>query len=132
MRFSLVNPTVLSENSDYPTWGYPVWATASTANLTTQIGQDAVVRGAAASTGTLNGTIDSNQPLAINNKWPVLGFNFALGTVGPQATASIELVLGHVRTPAMSYQGQQLNGLWQSYWSTSDAMLAFFCQQPHS
>jgi Domain of unknown function (DUF5127)/Domain of unknown function (DUF4965)/Domain of unknown function (DUF1793)/Concanavalin A-like lectin/glucanases superfamily/Domain of unknown function (DUF4964) len=126
MSFSLVSPTTLSENRDYPTWGYPVWATATTSILTTQIGQDTVVRGAAASNGVLNNSIDSNMPRAINNAWPVLGFNFALGSVGTTPTAPVQLVLGHVRTPAVSYQGKQLNGLWTSYWSSSDQMLAFF------
>ena len=126
MTFSLVSPTILSENSDYATWGNPVWATATVNGLTTQIGQDIVVRANAAHNGALDNSIDGNAPRAINNNWPVLGFNFALGGVGSQATTPIQLVLGHVRTPAVSYLGQQLQSLWQTYWSSSDQMLAFF------
>ena len=126
MTFNLVSPTVLSEHNDYPTWGNPVWATASVNGLTTQIGQDTVVRSNAAHNGTLDNSIDSGMPRAISDRWPVAGFNFALGSVGTQASAPVQLVLGHVRTPAVSYLGQQLQPLWKNYWSNSDQMLAFF------
>jgi Domain of unknown function (DUF5127)/Domain of unknown function (DUF4965)/Domain of unknown function (DUF1793)/Ricin-type beta-trefoil lectin domain-like/Domain of unknown function (DUF4964) len=126
LTFNLVAPQVLAELSDYSTWGKPVWATVNATIVTSQIGADTVVRAQAAQHGVLTNAIDTAEPRAINNAWPVLGFNFALGSVGNSMTAPIVLALGHVRTPAVSYLGQQLNPLWQSYWSSADQMLAFF------
>jgi hypothetical protein len=126
LTFDLVAPQTLTEFYDYPTWGNPVWATANTEFVSSQIGADTVVRAQAAQRGVLTNAIDSAQPRAIGDNWPVLGFNFALGNVGGGATEPVVLVLGHVRTPAVTYLGQPLNALWQSYWSSADGMLAFF------
>lgn len=120
------SPTVLAETNDYPSWGQAVWSTASQSNLTYQSGSDVTVRSQFVSQGTLNNTMDSNMPRAINNNWPVFAFNFALGPLSGQLTGPIVLALGHVRQPAVSYQGSQIAPLWQSYWSNWQSMLAFF------
>ena len=64
-------PKVLGEANDYPMWGTAVWATASRPDLTTQAGEDSVVRAAAVSNGVLDGSMDTDQPRAINARPPV-------------------------------------------------------------
>ncbi len=120
------SPTVLAETNDYPSWGQAVWATNSQSNLTYQSGEDITLRSQFVSEGTLNNTMDSNMPRAINNAWPVFAFNFTLGTISGTPSAPIVLALGHVRQPAVSYQGGQIAPLWQAYWSSWQQMLAFF------
>lgn len=120
------SPGVLAETNDYPSWGQAVWSTSSQSNLTYQSGADIAVRSQFVSQGTLNNTMDTNMPRAINNNWPVFAFNFALGSIGSQPVSPIVLALGHVRQPAVSYQGGQVAPLWQSYWSSWQSMLAFF------
>ncbi len=116
------SPTVLAETNDYPSWGTAVWATNGP-GFSYQSGPDTTVRSLAVSQGSLNNTMDTNMPRAINNQWPVFGFNFNLGSVSGGATAPIVFVLGHVRQPAVSYQGNQIAPLWQSYWSNWQQML---------
>jgi len=118
------SPTVLGEAGDQASWGTVVWATDNVAGLTWQIGADTAVRGNA-TTGSLPNT---NDPAfrAINNRWPVFGFNRSLGTVGPAATAPIVFAVGHVRTPAISYLGASFNAWWSTYWASWQDMLAWF------
>jgi hypothetical protein len=118
-------PQVLAETNDYPSWGTVVWATNKQQGLTVQSGADQVVRSLAVTQGQLNNTEDSNMPRAINDHWPVFAFNFALGSIGSQPSAPIELALGHVRSPAVSYLGKNVQSLWKSYWSTWQNMLSF-------
>lgn len=119
-------PTVLAETNDYPSWGSAIWATNSAANVTYQSGADNSVRSQAITNGSLNNTNDTNQPRAINNNWPVFGFNADLGTLNGTPSTPLTFVLGHVRQPAVSYQGNQVAPLWQSYWSRWQDMLSFF------
>lgn len=116
------SPQVLAETNDYPSWGSAIWATNGS-GLTYQSGQDTVVRSLAVTQGSLNNTMDTTMPRAINDRWPVFGFNFALGTLGGAPAAPLVFVLGHARTPAVSYQGNQIAPLWQSYWSGWQQML---------
>lgn len=116
------SPTVLAETNDYPSWGSAIWATNGP-NYTYQSGADTVVRSLAVSQGSLNNSMDTNMPRAINNQWPVFAFNFSLGSLGGTPNAPLIFVLGHVRQPAVSYQGGQIAPLWQSYWSSWSAML---------
>jgi len=109
------SPQVLTEFSDYPSWGTVVWATNSQTGFTWQSGADATVRGQAISQGVLNDTVDSNQPRAINNNWPVFAFNFQFNGLTGQPTSPVVLALGHIRTPAVSYLGKNLPPLWSSY-----------------
>jgi hypothetical protein len=119
-------PATLAETNDYPSWGQAVWSTASQSNLSYQSGSDAAVRSQFVSQGTLNNSMDTNMPRAINNNWPVFGFTFAFGSITGQPTAPVTLVLGHVRQPSASYLGQAIAPLWQSYWSNWQQMLTFF------
>lgn len=120
------SPGVLAETNDYPSWGQAVWATSTQSNLSYQSGGDTTVRTQFVSQGSLTNSVDSNMPRAINNNWPVFAFSFALGTVTGVTSSPLVLALGHVRQPAVSYQGTQIPPLWQSYWSTWQQMLAFF------
>ena len=119
------SPQVLTEFSDYPSWGTVVWATNSQTGFTWQSGADATVRGQAISQGVLNDTADSNQPRAINNNWPVFAFNFQFNGLTGQPTSPVVLALGHIRTPAVSYLGKNLPPLWSSYWANWQNMLSF-------
>jgi hypothetical protein len=119
------DPQVLAENGDMATWGTVVWSTVQRSGLTWQIGQDQVVRQAAASTGKLAGTVDPDQPRAINDRWPVLAFNCDLGAV-TTATKPFTVSIGHVRNPALSYLGADLAPLWTSYWPAWTDMVAYF------
>lgn len=116
---------MLAEHNDQALWGSVVLAANTSAGLTWQIGQDTVVRGNAATSGNLPGTSDSNQPRAISDPWPVLGLNQNLGGAGASAQ-EFTVHIGHVRTPAVTYQGAQLNPWWTHYWSAWPAMLDWF------
>lgn len=121
------NPGVLAENNDQASWGSLVLAAPTMSGLTWQIGQDTVVRAASASGGVLAGTSDPAQPRAINDRWPVLGLNQNLGTVTSGNPSSVfQAVIGHVRTPAVSYLGSNLNPWWTHYWSSWTDMLDWF------
>jgi len=118
-------PSVLAEYGDQASWGTVVWATDNVKGLTWQAGQDVVVRANAAA-GTLPDTVDTNQPRAINDDWPVFGFLRDLGTVGAKPSAEVVVSIGHVREPAVSYLGTDLNPYWTKYWSTWPEMLTWF------
>jgi glutaminase A-like protein/uncharacterized protein DUF5127/ricin-type beta-trefoil lectin protein/uncharacterized protein DUF4964 len=121
------SPGVLQEFGDQASWGTLVLAAPAATGLTWQLGQDTVVRGASAGQGVLNNTSDTAQPRAINDRWPVLGLNQNLGTVNPgTSSAPFTVAIGHVRTPALSYLGAQLNPWWTHYWSAWPAMLDWF------
>lgn len=120
------SPTPLAETNDYPSWGQVIWATNARPHLSYQSGADTVVRSQFVSHGTLNNAMDTDMPRAINNRWPVFAFKFALGSVDGQSTAPLVLALGHVRQPAVSYQGKPIAPLWRAYWSGWPQMLAFF------
>ena len=119
-------PKVLGETNDYPMWGTAVLATATQPGLTTQAGEDTVVRAAAISNGILDGSVDADQPRVISSRPPVFAFDFALGKVGKAETKSLVLALGDVRDPAVSYQGKHIPPLWRSYWPDWTQMMASF------
>ena len=118
-------PQLLAETNQYPSWGTAVWATKSQPRVTSQIGADTDVRPLAVSQATLTNNVDVSKPRAINDRWPVFAFSYNLGTVAGQASDPAVFVLGHVRQPAVSYLGNNVPSLWQSYWSSWQAMLAF-------
>ncbi|SEG89616.1 protein of unknown function [Actinacidiphila yanglinensis] len=125
-------PGVLQENGDQASWGQLVLAAPTGTGLTWQIGQDTVVRAASAGNGKLAGTVDGGQPRAISDRWPVLGLNRDFGAVGPGSPApDFTVALGHVRTPAVSYLGAQLQPWWTHYWSSWTDMVAWF-QSDHA
>jgi hypothetical protein len=119
------SPTVLAEHNDQASWGTVVWATDNVSGLTWQAGQDVVVRGNAAS-GSLPDTVDTSQPRAIDDDWPVFGFLRDLGTVTATPSAQVVACIGHVREPTVSYLGTDLNPYWTSYWSSWPDMLTWF------
>ena len=121
-------PKVLGEVNDYPTWGSALFAAENRPGMTTEIGPDAEVRAAAAANGTLDNSVDADQPRPINDRWPVFAYNFALGQVGSAATKPIVLAVGDVRDPAVSYQKVPVPPLWRSYWADWPQMLASFYQ----
>ncbi|MFF3448452.1 glutaminase domain-containing protein [Streptomyces sp. NPDC002667] len=121
------SPTVLQENGDQAAWGRLVLAAPTGTGTSWQIGQDTVVRSASVSGGHLAGTVDGAQPRAINDRWPVLGFNRDFGTVTPGAPSpAFTLALGHVRTPAVSYLGTRLQPWWTHYWGSWTDMVEWF------
>ncbi|WP_426512672.1 glutaminase domain-containing protein [Dactylosporangium sp. McL0621] len=124
--FQPAAPSVLAETNDQASWGTVVFSTDDVAGLTWQTGADATVRAAAAGTGALPDTADANQPRAINASWPVFAFNRALGAVGPAGSGPVVFVIGHVRTPAVSYLGTQLDPYWRTQWAAWPDMLAWF------
>ncbi|MFL6073781.1 MAG: glutaminase domain-containing protein [Mycobacteriales bacterium] len=118
------SPAVLAENHDQASWGSLVVAADSTTGLTWQIAQDTVAR-TAGSQGALPNTVDTGQPRAINDRWPVFAFARDLGAVtGP--SAEFVVCLGHVRDPGLSYQGTALRPWWTAYWSSWQDMLVAF------
>ncbi|MFI5916202.1 glutaminase domain-containing protein [Dactylosporangium sp. NPDC051541] len=119
-------PSVLAEFNDQASWGTVVFSTDDVAGLTWQTGADATVRAAAANTGALPNTADANQPRAINASWPVFAFNRALGAVTAAGSGPVVFVIGHVRTPAVSYLGTPLDPYWRTQWATWPDMLAWF------
>ena len=121
------DPKVLAETGDYPTWGTAVFSAATRPGMTTQIGEDTVVRAAAAANGTLDNSVDTDQPRPINSRWPVFAFNFALGQVGSAPMNPLVLAIGDVRDPAVSYQKAPIPPLWKSYWPDWTQMLSSFC-----
>src|SRR6185437_12885193 len=57
--------------------------------------------------------------------WPVFGFSVDLGPVS-KAAVTAEVSIGQVRTPAVSYLGQNLQPLWTSFFTGWQDMLGFF------
>jgi hypothetical protein len=121
------SPNVLAEFNDQASWGTVVIASPNNANLSWQIGQDTVVRAQAASNGVLLGTQDPNQPRPISDDWPVFAFCSNLGTVTSAApSAEFQVVIGHVRTPSVSFLGTDLAPWWTTYWSSWQNMVDWF------
>ena len=120
------DPGVLAEYNDQASWGTVVIASPTSSSLTWQIGEDQIVRAQAAASGALLNTVDSNQPRPISDDWPVFGFCNNFGTVGATAPAPFQVVIGHVRTPAISYLGTDLQPWWTNYWTGWQAMVDWF------
>ncbi|HEV2471830.1 MAG TPA: DUF4965 domain-containing protein [Chthonomonadales bacterium] len=118
-------PKPLGEVNDYPTWGTAVFAAGADKNLTTQAGEDTIVRRRAFSGEALDNSIDPAMPRQIGDRWPVFAFLRDLGSVRPGRSQSMTLLLGLVRDPAVSYLGKPLPPLWKSYWPNWQRMLAF-------
>jgi Domain of unknown function (DUF5127)/Domain of unknown function (DUF4965)/Domain of unknown function (DUF1793)/Domain of unknown function (DUF4964) len=120
----LANQQPLTEQDQQAAWGTWVWATPATSGLTWQSGEDIAVRAQFVDNGNLANTNDTDYR-AIEDNWPVFGFAVDLGTLGT-TPATIPLSIGLVRTPAISYLGQNLQPLWTTYYSTWQEMLGFF------
>ena len=120
----LANQQPLTEQNQQAAWGTTVWSTPATSGLTYQSGQDIVVRAQFVNNGVLTNTSDPNYR-PIQDNWPVFGFCADLGKLGGVAK-TIPLSIGLVRTPAVSYQGQDLQPLWTASFSSWQDMLGFF------
>jgi Domain of unknown function (DUF5127)/Domain of unknown function (DUF4965)/Domain of unknown function (DUF1793)/Ricin-type beta-trefoil lectin domain-like/Domain of unknown function (DUF4964)/TAT (twin-arginine translocation) pathway signal sequence len=120
------SPGVLQEHGDQASWGSLVFAAPTSGNLSWQTGQDTTVRAGFAGSGSLPNTDDTAQPRAIDDRWPVFALAQNLGTVSGTPSATLQVSLGHVRTPAVSYLGTNLNPWWTNYWSSWTDMLEWF------
>jgi hypothetical protein len=119
----LQSPTALSETTQMANWGSVVWAAPAATSLTYQSGGSVAVRTQFASSGSLPNSSDPT-PRAINNNQPVFAFAVDFGSTA----GSTSFVLGHVRTPLISYgqSATQLLPLWTKYWSGWQEMTAAF------
>jgi hypothetical protein len=119
----LQSPNPLTETSHMANWGTVVWAAAAGTSLTYQSGGSVTVRSQFASTGALLDSSDSN-PRAIDNDQPAFAFAVDFGSTA----SSTSFVLGHVRTPLVSYgqSATQLLPLWTNYWSGWQEMTGGF------
>jgi hypothetical protein len=120
----LANQQPLTEQNQQAAWGTTVWSASATSGLTYQSGQDILVRTQFVNNGRLTNTSDPNYR-PIQNDWPVFGFCVDLGELGGTAK-SVPLSVGLVRTPAVSYLGQDLQPLWTAKFSSWQDMLGFF------
>jgi Domain of unknown function (DUF5127)/Domain of unknown function (DUF4965)/Domain of unknown function (DUF1793)/Domain of unknown function (DUF4964)/TAT (twin-arginine translocation) pathway signal sequence len=123
----LQNQQPLTEQNQLAAWGTVVWATPRGPGLTFQSGRDLDVRGQFCANGALANSNDTGYR-AISSNWPVFGLAMDLGQVGGTggAAVTVPFSIGHVRTPAVSYQGQNLQPLWSTYFPSWQDMLAFF------
>ena len=119
------HPTVFQQTGNFADWGTVLWATEANDGLTTQSGEDTVVRRQFIVNGVLTNSDDTNQPRAINNEYPTFGFARSLGFVGTTPTQPFTLLIGRVRSPAINYLGNAQQSLWKQYFSSYQAMLAF-------
>jgi Glutaminase A six helical-hairpin domain/Domain of unknown function (DUF5127)/Domain of unknown function (DUF4964) len=120
----LASQQPLTEQGQLAAWGTVVWATPGTPGLSYQSGQDIVVRGQFVAHGSLPDSDDTNYR-AISDNWPVFAFCRDLGQVGG-SPVTVPLSIGQVRTPAVSYLGQDLKPLWSGYFSGWQDMAGFF------
>ena len=120
----LASQQPLTEQNQQAAWGTTVWSTPAVSGLSYQSGQDIAVRAQFVSNGVLANTSDTSYR-AISDDWPVFGFCADLGQTGSTAR-SVPLSIGLVRTPAVSYQGQDLQPLWTASFSSWQDMLGFF------
>lgn len=114
----------LQEAGQMAAWGQVIWATPHQKGLTYRAGPAMELRQEFVSHGKLSKGRPSGSA-AIDDKYPVLAFSVELGEVG-KATSRAGFYIGQVRTPALNYLGQHLQPLWTKYWSSWQAMLAFF------
>ncbi len=127
LNYQLVNQNPLNAGTpdDDARWGTMVWSTPALPGVTSQIGQDSLVRSAFASKGVLDGSVDPDQPRNIGDRYPVFSHSIALGAV-TKATTPFVLSIGHVHTPSIAYLGTPLQPLWTSYFPSWQDMISFF------
>jgi hypothetical protein len=121
----LENTASLSETDQMADWGTVVWAAPVGTPLSYQSGDSVTVRSQFGSTGSLSDT-STGSPSAISgtNGQPVFAYAVDLGS----GAGSTSFVLGHVRTPLISYgsSAAQLLPWWTKTWSTWQEMTAAF------
>ncbi|MHB1782962.1 MAG: glutaminase family protein [Acidimicrobiales bacterium] len=114
----------LVEINQQAEWGTVVWATRDRPDLTYESGPADAVRAQFVRNGTLRDRSDPNYTV-INDHFPVFAYAVDLGKVD-QTTRSLGYSIGQVRTPALSYLGQDLQPLWRRYWTDWPEMLSDF------
>jgi Domain of unknown function (DUF5127)/Domain of unknown function (DUF4965)/Domain of unknown function (DUF1793)/Domain of unknown function (DUF4964) len=121
----LESPDSVSETDQMADWGTVVWAAPAGTPLSYQSGDSVTVRSQFGSTGSLSDT-STASPSAISgtNGQPVFAYAVDLGS----DAGSTSFVLGHVRTPLISYgsSAAQLLPWWTKTWSTWQEMTAAF------
>lgn len=125
LNYTPANPSVLAETNEMASWGTMVWSTQHRAGLTYQIGEDNVVRAQIVNGGALDNSVDTAQPRAINDRWPVFAFHLDLGNVR-STTEPMVISIGHVREPAVSYLSTPLPPRWKAYFQVWQDMVSFF------
>jgi hypothetical protein len=113
-----------TEQGQMAAWGTVIWATPLTSGLTSQAGRDVDVRGGFLRRGYLAGGAGAEQHAGSRDR-PVFAFSVDLGRL-PAAPVTVPLFIGHVRTPALRYLGQDLESLWTTYFPAWPEMLSFF------
>jgi hypothetical protein len=116
----------LAEPSNMASWGTVIWAApAAGPSLTYQSGYSTTLRDDFGTNGVLANSSDPDFR-AINNDQPAFAFavDFGSGSTG----GSTSFVLGHVRTPLISYgsSATPLLPWWTQTWATSQEMTAAF------
>ena len=121
------SPSALAEFNDQASWGTVTLASPAGSGLSWQVGQDIVVRAQFGNNGVLTGSVDPDQPRPIDDDWPVFAFSSDLGTITTsKPSASFQVVVGHVRAPAISFLGTDLDAWWTTYWSDWQKMVDWF------
>jgi hypothetical protein len=121
---SASQPRPCTEHEQQAAWGTVIWAAPRASGLTLQSGRDILVRREFVRHGQLAEGQDARRHAAGNDR-PVFAFSFDLGRVSA-APLTVPLLIGHVRTPAVRYLGQDLQPLWTKYFPTWRHMLSFF------
>jgi hypothetical protein len=120
----LESPDSLTETDQMANWGTVVWAAPAGTSLTYQSGDSVTVRSQFGTKGGLSGTSASPPQAINNNNKPAFAFAVDLGAT----EGSTSFVLGHVRTPLISYgsSATQLLPWWTKTWSSPQEMTAAF------
>lgn len=121
---SASQPRPCTEYEQQAAWGTVIWAAPRASGLTFQSGRDILVRREFVRHGQLAEGRDAGHHAAGNDR-PVFAFSFDLGRISA-APLTLPLLIGHVRTPAVRYLGQDLQPLWRTYFPTWRHMLSFF------
>ena len=124
--FGLSNQAELTEYAEMAQWGRVIWGSPAAAGLTYQSGRAADVRGRFVTRGRLANASDEDLH-AIGDRRPAFAFARDFGAVGASEQTA-RFVLGHVRTPLVSYgrpDAVQLIPLWARYWPDWEAMADF-------
>ena len=128
----LQTPDPLTEDTQMANWGSAIWGSPLAGNQTYQSGYAADVRNQFASARSLTGANDTDFR-AVDDDQPVFAFASDLGPVGGDQWQSVSFVIGHVRTPLISYGADATPVLpwWSTYWSHwSDAADFFLADAP--
>ncbi|KAK1750810.1 hypothetical protein QBC47DRAFT_392602 [Echria macrotheca] len=135
-KFFRADQQEFKEAHEIASWGTWYLSTDSTKGLTWQIGEDTVVRGQFASSGTLSNTKDTNFR-AVSDRWPVFAFSHDLGDVKSGKNERL-FTLGIVQDRVISFAGasgkeEPVPGLWSSFYGDDlAAVTAFYNDYSHA